>query len=223
MSARASSGRRGEAGFTVVEAMVACVLMAVGILGTLTALEGTTSANTVAQSTEAAAGVAQRELEQVKALPYASVALTAAPTQVSTTNPNDPTYYLGNGCGTGTCYRWSHPDGGTGRTEPLVISPAGDPTPNPQIVTVPSGRDGTLVSVQVYRFITTVQDASCTVAAACNAKRITIAARILSRGVHAPVIVSGVVSDPSGGARQNPLAYSAATCLDQGSSVPCVH
>lgn len=212
----------GEAGFGIIEVMVACLLISIGILATVSTLEGSISANTVSQSTEVAAGVAQRELEQVKALPYSAVALATVPTQTSTTDVNDPTYYLGNGCGSDTCYRWSHGPSVTARTESLVVSPSADPTPNPQTFTVPSERGGTLVTVKVYRFITAAQDASCTLAA-CGAKRVTIVARVTSNGIHAPVTVSEVVSDPTGGARQNPLAYSSTTCLDNGSSVPCVH
>ena len=67
------SHRRGEQGFTLVEALIAMVILIVGIaaISNLMVVAGTS--NTVANSTTAASSVASRQMELLKATTFPSL------------------------------------------------------------------------------------------------------------------------------------------------------
>lgn len=77
-----------EGGFTLVEALVAAMLVAIGSLAVLLALDGAQRASFRAEQTQVANDRAQRELEAIKALPYEEIGLTAAPSAAA--DSSDP-------------------------------------------------------------------------------------------------------------------------------------
>ncbi|MDX6674747.1 MAG: hypothetical protein QOH11_2165 [Solirubrobacteraceae bacterium] len=65
--------RRGEAGFTLVETLVASVLLIVGLLGVFAMLEVADAGNASARAREGATNTAREVLEQARAVPYAQI------------------------------------------------------------------------------------------------------------------------------------------------------
>jgi type II secretory pathway pseudopilin PulG len=78
----------GEDGFTVVEAVIGAMLMVIGMLATFQILDSATRNAARAEGTQVALEVAQREMEELRALGYDEVALTATPS--TSGNTNDP-------------------------------------------------------------------------------------------------------------------------------------
>ena len=62
--------RRSEAGFTLIEAMTAIVVLLVGITSVANLLAVAASSNSVGNQTTAAAAIASREMERLQALPF---------------------------------------------------------------------------------------------------------------------------------------------------------
>lgn len=89
MSARRRSGARParEDGFTLVEVLVAAVILAVGVLAALEVLIGSARSNFRAEQVQVATEQAQAELEKVRALDYGAIALTAVPGPTSAQGP----------------------------------------------------------------------------------------------------------------------------------------
>ncbi len=69
---------RGEQGFTLIEVLMAALLLVVGILTTLQALDSSRRLTLVAERQTSVAHRAQVELERVKSLPYSQIGLTGA-------------------------------------------------------------------------------------------------------------------------------------------------
>ena len=70
---------RSEDGFTIVETVVAAILLAIGAIAVLGAFDGATRATFRAEQSQVASDIAQREVEALRAKPYTQVALTSAP------------------------------------------------------------------------------------------------------------------------------------------------
>ncbi len=77
-----------ERGFTLIEALVAALLVSIGSLAVMTGFDGASRATYRAEQSQVATDRAQRELEAIRALDYEQVALTAAP--ATSTDPGDP-------------------------------------------------------------------------------------------------------------------------------------
>lgn len=71
----------------MIEVLVAMAILIAGILGTLGILDAARSTAATAQRTSAAGAIAQRELEAMRALPYASLYGCSVPS--SSSDPND--------------------------------------------------------------------------------------------------------------------------------------
>ena len=70
---------RSEDGFTIVETVVAAILLAIGAIAVLGAFDGATRATFRAEQSQVASDIAQREVEALRAKPYTQLALTSAP------------------------------------------------------------------------------------------------------------------------------------------------
>ena len=70
---------RSEDGFTIVETVVAAILLAIGAIAVLGAFDGARRATFRAEQSQVASDIAQRELEALRAKPYTQLALTSAP------------------------------------------------------------------------------------------------------------------------------------------------
>lgn len=64
------STRRGEAGFTLVEALTAIVILSFGLMAVTNLLVVAASSNSVANQSTAAADMAARQMESLKVLPW---------------------------------------------------------------------------------------------------------------------------------------------------------
>ena len=79
---------RTEGGFTIVEALIAAVLLVIAAAALMTALAGARKATYRGEQYQVASDIAQREIEALRAVPFDELALTAAPTNSS--DPEDP-------------------------------------------------------------------------------------------------------------------------------------
>lgn len=206
--------RPGEAGFTLIELMVAMTLIAVVALA---AGAGFASSTRFANGSEARQNLvnrAQRQLEYLQSLPYRDLAHTAALTGSATAGSPLSDVNATNGT-----YRWDRSSGGAATAEPLVVDAQGALTSASE-----SWSDGSS-SGTIYTFVTWVTDSRC--GGGCptsrNYKRITVAATLDSGGPPvAPVYIASIVSDPHAtplgkvvNGQSNPLADPQIKCTDQ--------
>src|SRR5690349_6555393 len=94
----------------MVEVLVAALLMAVGIVALLQMFTSSSHMTLTSQREQAAMTAAEQAMETIRALPYASMALSTAPvheadgnaTGDTSGNPNDPNYWVNSSGGTMT-------------------------------------------------------------------------------------------------------------------------
>lgn len=79
---------RGEAGLTVVEVIVAGMILTVGSLGVLAMVDAATRNTFRVEQRQLLNNVLQREMEEIKRLPYGEIALTESP--VAESGENNP-------------------------------------------------------------------------------------------------------------------------------------
>jgi type II secretory pathway pseudopilin PulG len=84
-----------EAGFTIVEVMVAAVILVIGALTTFGLLSAATRNTQRAKATQVALNLAQQELEALRSLSNEELALTSTPPHSS--DPLDPNYRVTSG------------------------------------------------------------------------------------------------------------------------------
>jgi type II secretory pathway pseudopilin PulG len=87
--------RGPEAGFTIVEMVVAALILSIGALTTFGLLSAATKNTQRAKATQVALNRAQQELEAIRSLTNRQLAMTAAPAHVS--NQLSPNYRVSNG------------------------------------------------------------------------------------------------------------------------------
>jgi prepilin-type N-terminal cleavage/methylation domain-containing protein len=152
--------RRGgrEAGFTIVEVLVAILLVSVGSMVTFTLLSAATRNAQRAEASQVALEYAEQELELLRSMEDKQLALTSYPR--NSTNPNSPNYRVNDTNGT---FALSRQPLGTYRN--LVVK--GDPVEGGGYVTGgavnPGPTDFTSgdVSGKVYRYIVWRNDEKC--------------------------------------------------------------
>lgn len=126
MSRRAITDRlAAEAGFTIIEVLVAVFVLTIGIVATLGVLTAADNATSVAQQKAALVSVAQGELEELRTVPYADAGLRSAPPPSADTEA---------------------PRRGPAASEQLVLGGTIDPGP------VPVSFEG--VRAKAYRYVT---------------------------------------------------------------------
>jgi prepilin-type N-terminal cleavage/methylation domain-containing protein len=202
-----------EDGFTLVELLVAILVLTVGLLGLIGAFDSARKLNLLSERRTSMAHRAQLEIERLQAIPYGELAMASAPTHsTETTNPD---YYVNSSPTTCTsvgdgCYAWNAES--TGEEEPLVKPPTTTPPTTGAISPTPTGikcsqkvgacewEDGP-VSGNVYDFVTWHHDEkTCTTSTKTeNYKRLTVVvtAKVPS-GNHQPaaVRVSTLIANP---------------------------
>lgn len=219
----------GEAGFGIVEVMVAALLLSVGILGTMLALDGAARGSYSAQRHEQAISLAQRELEKVTAFPFNRIELDGYPTAVADPNPNNPSDPRAYVSGSNFLIKKSYNNSAagkpadTGTSEPLVVdpdaAPAADgysiPTITQNVPIGPPSAGGIQQEATVWRFVT-YRDENCAVLglidlcpAEHGSKRITVAVALERSGNGAgptkPTYLTSLVTDPDAAPLDLPL------------------
>jgi len=142
-----------EDGFTIVEVLVALVILVVGAVAVLTAFDAATRNTFRADQAQVALNRAQQELEQIRQMPYEDVALNRAP--ATSTDRTDPRFRV-NGAGQ-FALGWdgTTPSNYAAMDVDLNSDPVNLINPGPTPFT--SGD----VSGKVYRFVVWQDDPSC--------------------------------------------------------------
>jgi Tfp pilus assembly protein PilV len=135
---------KNEDGFTVIEALVAAIIVVLGALAVFMTFSA--AVRNVQRGKEAQVGisVAQREMEKIRSYPFEKIALKTAPTNSAvTSNPNNRV--------SGSTFNLKR----TGAAEyaPMVVSTSGEVLPSSSAFSV----GGT--SVSVYRYVVWRKDA----------------------------------------------------------------
>lgn len=225
MSSRARAG--GEAGFTTIELLIAVFIAAVGVMALVGTLDMSRRLTSLSEMKEAAAHIAQQEIERIRTLDYDAVALDSTPASAS--DPAQPGYYVGSDGGSPT-YRWNQKtDAGGDHTDRLVVDAAAG-----RVQAAPtSWRDGRL-SGKVHRYVTEVDDPACDEQTLCEGvdfKRVTVAVTVANaEGPKRPVLISSIVTPGGGGSGSgvvdggaNPLSSPDTKCNQGGTLVSCTH
>jgi type IV pilus modification protein PilV len=85
-----SAGDR-ESGFTIVEVMIAIVLLVVGVLGLLPLIETSLTSTNQTHAREQGTNLAREIIERSRQIPYASTTTALAPAALAATLPEAPT------------------------------------------------------------------------------------------------------------------------------------
>lgn len=189
-----------EDGFTIVELLVALIVLVVGILGAAAAFSSSEKLSLVNERHAAMAQIAQREIEQIEGLTYQQVGLQCGATNQPacpqhSADPTNPNYYVSSD---GTTLTW---DRTGGSSEPIDISATnGSVTP---VQTWSQSSDGGLLGGQIYDFVTWSTDSRCSPGcpASQDYKRVTVAVTMTTGLQPTPVYVSSVISDPNAGTK----------------------
>jgi type IV pilus assembly protein PilV len=80
---RAESQPNNEDGFTIIEMLVACMILLVGVLSVATMIGSSVTSNVFAKNDSVAAGLAERELERLKSLSFNSASLADGTTTLT--------------------------------------------------------------------------------------------------------------------------------------------
>jgi len=236
ISSRLGNLRHSD-GFTLVEVLVATLIIALAAAGLLTAFNGARHEATYSEKQNVAAAVAEQEVQRITSLPWEQIALNSEATwSALSASADDPTSYLSAGpcpAPSGTpeapqqkpCYQY---DWNTStRIEPLVTAAAASlgeeaKKADPYPFTTVSANGATRLSGSIYRYITWAYDKECTgpnCGGSHSSKRITVAVTIT--GFKHPVVISSVYTNPRG-EQKNPLV-AGAECLEGETRVPCTH
>lgn len=86
---------RSEDGFTIIEGLVAAILLVAAAAALMTALAGARKATYRGEQSQVANDIAQREIEALRAVPYTKLAMTSVPAH--STDPSDPRYRVASG------------------------------------------------------------------------------------------------------------------------------
>lgn len=149
---------RNEDGFTIIEVLVAALIMVLGLLATFQVLNAATTNASRAKSGQVAINVAQQEMEKLRALTWSQLALTASPGFSS--NPKNPLNRVNTSDGSfaltaGPNGNWATLVRNGGSLNGGGVISGGTVDPGPQSFT--SGD----VSGRIYRFIVWRDDPTC--------------------------------------------------------------
>lgn len=177
-----------EDGFTLFELLAAITLLAVGLIALVGTFDGSRDLVSVAEKTEVASHRAERELERILALPYASVAHPSTP--VSSPDQTSPASFV-----SGTSYQYDQ--GTTGpRSETLAA-----PVPGGTVGTTPETwvDSETRLRGRIQSFVTWTGDYCTPTNRALCAKRVTVAVTVDgNRPLRRPVLISTILTNPAG-------------------------
>lgn len=136
---------RAEDGFTIVEILVAAIIIVIGALAVFQTFSG--AVRNVQRGRESQAGIAvvQREMDKVRNIPFEKIALKTTPaTSAETTNPNNRV--------SGTTFNVNRT--GTSDYASMVVSASGEVEPTSTAFSVAG------TSFTVYRYVVWRKDAA---------------------------------------------------------------
>jgi prepilin-type N-terminal cleavage/methylation domain-containing protein len=219
-----------QEGFTLIEVLVAVLVLTIGIITLVAAFDSSRRLSTRDEERQTASAVAEREVQRIQALPWSQIALKSTPTTNSGAGAKDPTHYISNGpCPdngpvSSPCYQWDW--NSSSSIEPMVIDTLnGDSTanPTPWSTTIIAGGSTVRLSGNVYRYITWVNDANCTLASclpSSDPKRIFVAVTV--SGLTTPITLAAVADNNVGGSKNG--LTEGVTCIDGSTTnAQCVH
>jgi type II secretory pathway pseudopilin PulG len=158
-----------EDGLGIIEVLVAAIVLIIALLAAVAAIDGSRTLVNTSERKEAAANEAERALEQLESLPYASAGLTAAPG--TSTNPDDPRVHVQPG--TPASFRWNIAE--TPAKYESIVTEGGTISPIPLTWSNPDGR----LKGTIHRFVTWVDDSATPAPTATkDYKRLTVAVTV---------------------------------------------
>jgi prepilin-type N-terminal cleavage/methylation domain-containing protein len=185
-----------EDGFTLIELMIASLIMVVGLLALVSGLDHSRNLVTQSEKVEAATHQAERAVERILALRYDQVALTTAPSDSA--SQADPRFWV-----SGSTYQWDQNSTRSEAFETLCVT---------RCPSEAAGAVGTIVAAEewqdpksrlhgwVHRFVTEVPDLCPATECQGNqpAKRVTVGVTVDGNEPLAkPVFISTLMIDPA--------------------------
>lgn len=211
---------------------MASLILTIGIVALFSNFTSAQKLGNSAEAHQAAASVAEGELERLRNLKWARIGMAVVPERSS--ESTNPTYYevtpastkcknmSGGEAELENCYEWDWSE--TSKREPMVVEPeaAEGITTNPKTVTVASVVKGTTtrLTFKVYRFITWVTDKACETTGCpgvSDAKRVVVA--VTGSNLKKPVAVMSILNDTELSGK-NPL--KSVKCEEGGVEVACI-
>ena len=191
---------RGESGLTMIEVLVAVVILTIGLVGLFTVFDNSRNLTSKAYGQAAATKVAERELESVVSLGYSNIGLSTAP--VPSSSSSSPNYYVTSG---GQFeYDWTDPT----VSEPFCVATVTGSQYCPGTVSPgPTAWNLQGIRGNIYRFVTWVDDPCGDCNGRYDYKRITIAVTVTPPSAETaqatapgnPILVSTLVTNPNAG------------------------
>jgi prepilin-type N-terminal cleavage/methylation domain-containing protein len=206
-----SRARADERGFTLIEMLMAVVLLTFGVVATVGVFTSSKKISLVAQRQEVGVHQAQREIERLRSLPYDQIGLTVKPpiTDRLESNPSKVGYYVDAGTTDASNFTVRSATAQPALTEHLAL-PDSDPPDGDSFAVDPTPTTfnvgGSGISGKVYRYVTW-RDEPCGVDGSAqqicpgytNTKRLIVAVTIDNTGNRAgltkPIWVSSVMID----------------------------
>ncbi|HEX2162071.1 MAG TPA: prepilin-type N-terminal cleavage/methylation domain-containing protein [Thermoleophilaceae bacterium] len=189
---------RSQDGFTLIEVMVALLLLTVGIFAVATTFDFSRASTSQSELETAAVDRAQREIEAIRSLPYEQVAHPLGGIAPAAGDEADPAARV-----SGASFAWDRSNDAA--SEPLVISADGAV---PMKQTIARGA-GDRFGYTIWRFVTATDEPACVAAVECpddggGYRRVTVVVRVSGVGeTLAPVWTSTTVIDPAAAANND--------------------
>jgi Tfp pilus assembly protein PilV len=224
----------------LLEVMIAVMLLAIASVGLLSAFDGARVEASYTEKQNAAAAIAEGELQRITSQPWEQIALEEGKWEAKSASTNDPSFYLKKGpCApeagtpeapqTEPCYQYDWET--SSRVEPLVTAKASAlneeaKKADPYTFSTLTANGATRLSGSIYRYITWVYDKNCK-GTGCGGKnddkRIVVAVTVT--GLTKPVVITSIYANPLGETK-NPLLNGIQCVEKEGASeteVPCTH
>lgn len=197
---------RNDDGMTMIEVMVATMVLLIGVVGAFGAFDGIRRLGTISEKKQEASRYAQRELEHLRSLGFANLQLSSAPAAMA-----DSRGIVADG-------NYTPPNGGT--ASPLRIA-SSCPTSTSCVDPAPTAWTAGNATGYVYRFITAEDDTTCGASCTSAVDRLRITVAVTVSSPHNPInalVASTVVIDPTAvpngsAAPTNPVQTTAGTSI----------